>query len=87
MASKPKGKMNLSFPEEKMQALEFCLKEKGKNLDELLAEFLDGLYRKNVPVIMRKYLEPDKKEDQNESRESEASSESELTSGEVKQLF
>ena len=64
VASK-KSKLNFSFPEEKMQALEFCLKEKGKDLDELLNEFLDSLYRKNVPIIMRKFLDPDKKEEEN----------------------
>ena len=76
MASKAKGKFNFSFPEEKMQALEFCWKEKGKDLDELLSEFLDSLYRKNVPVIMRKFLEPEKKGEEN-------SDEKELTSDDI----
>ncbi|WP_099205401.1 DUF6103 family protein [Scatolibacter rhodanostii] len=85
MASKSNGKLNLSFPDEKMKVLEFCLTEKGKDLDELLTEFLDGLYRKNVPVIMRKYIEPDKKkedkENENPSGRKEISNENASVSG------
>lgn len=58
MASRPmKGKFIIDFPEEKLSALEFCMKEKGGDLEEATAEFLQSLYEKHVPKIMKSYFE------------------------------
>lgn len=56
MASK-KSSLKLSYDEEKYKAIKMALGEKNKDLDAEIVRFLDGLYEKNVPKILKKYIE------------------------------
>lgn len=50
--------ISVEYDEEKMKALKYFLEQKGnKNISQKLAEALDLLYKKNVPVNVREYIE------------------------------
>lgn len=64
-----KFQFKLEYNEEKVKAIKVSLKDKGKNLDEEIIKFLDGLYNKNVPKLLKKYIEQDfKEEDKTEDK-------------------
>lgn len=51
--------MNLSlpFPDEKSQALTHFLEESGEDLERCMVESVEQLYRKTVPIAIRKYID------------------------------
>ena len=53
-----KGKLIVNCHAEKLKALEYCMKEKGADLEQTIADFIDGLYEKHVPKIMKGFIEP-----------------------------
>lgn len=52
-----KPTLKLSYDEEKFKAIKMALSEKNRDLDAELIKFLDGLYEKNVPKLLKKYIE------------------------------
>ncbi|HEY8890174.1 MAG TPA: DUF6103 family protein [Clostridium sp.] len=54
-----KFQFKLEYNEEKVKAIRVSLKDKGKELDEEIIKYLDGLYNKNVPKVLKKYIEED----------------------------
>ena len=49
--------IKITFPEVKMEALEFFLKEKNTTVEKVLKEHLDKTYEKSVPEQVRKFVE------------------------------
>ena len=49
-----KFQFKLEYNEEKVKAIRVSLKDKGKELDEEIVKYLDGLYNKNVPKLLKK---------------------------------
>lgn len=56
MATK-NNSIKLNYSEEKVKAIKVALNEKGKDFDAEIVKFLDGLYEKNVPKLLKKYIE------------------------------
>lgn len=52
-----KGNIEISFEEEKIEALKFFLAEKDTSLDEELQNLIKELYEKSVPAQVRSYIE------------------------------
>jgi hypothetical protein len=52
-----KTSLKLSYDEEKLKAISVALKSKNKNLNDELIKFLDGLYNKNVPKLLKQFIE------------------------------
>jgi len=64
-----KFQFKVEYNEEKIKAIKVSLKDKNKELDEEIIKFLDGLYNKNVPKLLKKYIEEDfKEEDKSEDK-------------------
>lgn len=58
MANKSqKGKLTVEFHADKLDALNYCLKEKGLDLEQAVTEYIGSLYEKNVPKIMKGFFE------------------------------
>lgn len=51
--------LKISYNEEKIKAIKVALGEKNRDLDTEIIKFLDGLYEKNVPKLLKKYIEND----------------------------
>ena len=49
--------IKITFPEVKMEALEFFLREKNASVEKVLKEHLDKTYEKSVPEQVRKFVE------------------------------
>lgn len=49
--------IKISFPEAKMEALEFFLGENNTTVADALKEQLDKIYEKNVPQQVKKFVE------------------------------
>lgn len=49
--------IKISFPEAKMEALEFFLSENNTTVEDALKEQLDKIYDKNVPQQVKKFVE------------------------------
>lgn len=49
--------IKIGFPEAKMEALEFFLKENNTTVEAILREHLDKTYEKSVPQQVRKFVE------------------------------
>ena len=49
--------IKITFPEVKMEALEFFLREQNTTVEKVLKEHLDKTYEKNVPQQVRKFVE------------------------------
>ena len=49
--------IKIGFPEAKMEALEFFLKENDTTVEKVLREHLDKTYEKSVPQQVRKFVE------------------------------
>ena len=58
--------IKIGFPEVKMEALEFFLKENDTTVEKVLREHLDKTYEKSVPQQVRKFVET---QDRGEDRE------------------
>ena len=72
MANKPqKGKLTIEFHAEKLEALDYCMREKGMDLSQAVTDFVSGLYEKSVPKIMRGFLEPAKENSRKEENHAE----------------
>ena len=52
-----KGNIEISFEEEKIEALKFFLAEKDTSLEEELQNLIKELYEKSVPAQVRSYIE------------------------------
>lgn len=62
MGSK-KLSLKLDYDEEKIKAIRVALADKNKNLDAEIVKFFDGLYEKNVPRLLKMYIENGLKND------------------------
>ena len=72
-----KFQFTVEYNEEKIKAIKVSLKDKGKELDEEIIKYLDVLYNKNVPKLLKKYIEQDfKEEDKTEDQKKEKVEES-----------
>lgn len=50
--------ISVEYDEEKMKALKYFLEQKGnKNISQKLSEMIDLLYKNNVPINVRNYIE------------------------------
>ena len=49
--------IKIGFPETKMEALEFFLRENDTTVEKVLREHLDKTYEKSVPQQVRKFVE------------------------------
>ncbi len=49
--------IKIEFPEVKMEALEFFLRENNTTVETVLKEHLDKTYEKSVPQQVRKFVE------------------------------
>ena len=52
-----KSRLTVSFHAEKLKMLDYCMKEKGADLEQTLVDFIGGLYEKHVPKIMKGFIE------------------------------
>ena len=52
-----KTEITLTFEEEKLDALEFCLRKEGSTVKKRMDEALRDLYEKSVPGPVREYLD------------------------------
>ena len=49
--------IKITFPEVKMEALEFFLGERNATVEKVLKDYLDKTYEKSVPERVRKFVE------------------------------
>lgn len=49
--------LKIQYNEDKIKAIKVSLKGKNKDFDEEILKFLDGLYNKNVPKLLKKFIE------------------------------
>lgn len=56
-----KASLKIDYEEEKLKAIDVSLREKGRELNSEVINFLDGLYKKNVPALLKKFVENDTK--------------------------
>ena len=49
--------LKVDYNEDKIKAIKVSLKVKSKDFDEEILKFLDGLYNKNVPKLLKKFIE------------------------------
>ena len=56
-----KTSLKIDYEEEKLKAIDVSLREKGRELNGEVINFLDGLYKKNVPALLKKFVENDTK--------------------------
>lgn len=56
-----KTSLKIDYEEEKLKAIDVSLREKGRELNIEVINFLDGLYKKNVPALLKKFVENDTK--------------------------
>lgn len=49
--------LKVEYNEDKIKAIKVSLKAKNKDFDEEILKFLDGLYNKNVPKLLKKFIE------------------------------
>jgi len=65
-----KIQFKLEFNDKKLKAIRVSLKEKNKDFDTEILKFLNSLYNKNVPKLLKNYieldLEPEEKTEENE---------------------
>lgn len=54
-----KIQLKVEFNDKKLKAIKVSLKEKNKDFDTEILKFLNGLYNKNVPKSLKKYIEID----------------------------
>lgn len=54
------GQVNLEFDNEKLEALQVYLKDKGIILETELEETIQKLYEKHVPNAVRSFIERDR---------------------------
>lgn len=52
-----KATLQVEFPQEKLEALEFYMSEKGLTIEDELQDYVNTLYEKNIPASTRKYLD------------------------------
>lgn len=58
-----KATIKVEYPEEKLKALVMSLRDKQKNsekettLEDEIIKIIDNLYEKNVPKILKKYIQ------------------------------
>ncbi len=52
-----KTTINISYDEEKLNALKIYLEQKGSQVEDELIKELDTLYSKNVPANVREFIE------------------------------
>lgn len=49
--------INISYNEEKLNAIKIYLEQKEMNIEDELVKSLDALYTKNVPANVREFIE------------------------------
>lgn len=65
--------IKIEFPEAKLEALDFFMKEKNENVEKEMREHLDKLYDKIVPTPVKKFIEKKmESEEPEEIRQEEA---------------
>lgn len=55
--NKKKITLKIDYSEEKFKALKISLKEKNKDLDEEIINHIESLYQRNVPKMLKIYVE------------------------------
>ncbi len=51
-----KATVQVAYDEERFATLLMYMKQKNLSLDEELQKAMDGLYKKHVPVVVRRYF-------------------------------
>lgn len=67
--------ISVPFPDEKSQALTLYLEQNGEDLERCMVDSVEQLYRKTVPVAIRKYIDATLKKQQPEPGKAPAGSE------------
>lgn len=49
--------IQIDYDAEKLEAIRFYLRDRNTTVERELSEALDGLFKKNVPVAVREYIE------------------------------
>ena len=49
--------IQIEYDAEKLEAIRFYLRDRNTTVERELSEALDGLFKKNVPVAVREYIE------------------------------
>ena len=52
-----KATLNISFDEEKYSTMKLYLDQKGISIEEELVRYLESLYTKTVPSVVREFLD------------------------------
>lgn len=52
-----KNQLIVEYNEDKIKAIRVSLKDKNKDFDEEIIKFIDGLYNKNVPKVLKNYID------------------------------
>lgn len=52
-----KFQLKVEYNEDKIKAIRVSLKDKNKDFDEEIIKFIDGLYNKNVPKVLKNYID------------------------------
>lgn len=52
-----KKTLKIIYDEEKIKAIRLALSEKDKDFEAEIIGFIDNLYEKNVPKVLKKYIE------------------------------
>lgn len=67
--------ISVPFPDEKSQALTLYLEQNGEDLERCMVDSVEQLYRKTVPVAIRKYIDATLKKQNPEPEKPPAGSE------------
>lgn len=65
--------IKINYDEEKMKAIRMSLLEKSKDFDDEILKFIDTLYQKNVPKVLKKYIEAGVEKEKNTAENTEKS--------------
>ena len=49
--------IQIEYDAERLEAIRFYLRDRNTTVERELSEALDGLFKKNVPVAVREYIE------------------------------
>lgn len=67
-----KGKLTITFHKEKLETLSYCLHEKGIELEQLVSQYIDALYEKHVPKIMKGFVNSSSEVKKTEGKQSDS---------------
>ena len=67
MGSNKKVVLKLNFDEEKMKALRVIFQEKNKDVEAEIGKYLESLYQKNVPKVLKMFVEKEENSEENKA--------------------